>query len=153
MISTKGRYALRVIIDLAQQDPNTFIPLVVIAERQEISFKYLEIVIKVLVKEGLLEGHRGKGGGYKLTRKPSEYTVGEILELAEGNLAPVACLANNAEVCPRKEHCITLPLWTKYNQITRDFFFSITVQDIINGCNFEQFELMKVPHCTEGTTL
>ncbi len=92
MISTKGRYALRVMLDLAQQDTDSFIPLDEIAERQGISKKYLEIILKTLVSEKLLQGLRGKGGGYRLTRRPAAYTVGEILTLAEGSLATVACL-------------------------------------------------------------
>lgn len=99
MISTKGRYALRVMIDLAQHKDEEYVPLNEIAIRQEISEKYLEIVLKILVKKKLLKGRRGKGGGYQLTREPSEYTIGEILELAEGNLATVACLVPGAEVC------------------------------------------------------
>ena len=99
MISTKGRYALRVMIDLAQHKDEEYVPLNEIAIRQEISEKYLEIVLKILVKKKLLKGRRGKGGGYQLTRESSEYTIGEILELAEGNLATVACLVPGAEVC------------------------------------------------------
>ena len=133
IISTRGRYALRVMIDLAGQDPNTYTPLKEIAARQEISEKYLEIIIKILVKGKMLKGLRGKGGGYILTREPSEYIVGDIIELTEGPLAPVACLQPDAEVCNRKDICVTLPLWEKYYTLVHDFFFHITLEDVINN--------------------
>lgn len=136
MISTKGRYALRVMIDLAEQDVNRYVPLDEIAGRQNISKKYLEIIIKTLVKEKLLVGLRGKGGGYKLTRKPVEYTVGEILELAEGTLATVACLQKGAESCPMKDKCKTLPMWQRFDHMVYDFFFHITLADLVKG-NFK----------------
>lgn len=134
MISTKARYALRVMIDLAQhQDSNNYIPLKEIAGRQEISEKYLEIILKMLVKEKLLVGLRGKGGGYKLTRAPKDYIIGEIIELTDGSLAPVACLIPDAESCPRKDNCITLPLWQKYDTLVHDFFYNITLDDLLAG--------------------
>ena len=109
MISTKGRYAIRVMIDLAEHDQGKYIPLKDIAARQEISKKYLEIIVKDMVAGGLLTGASGKGGGYRLTRKPEDYSVGEILELMEGTLSPVACLAEEVNDCPRKGACKTLP--------------------------------------------
>ena len=133
MISTKGRYALRVMLDLAQQEQNRFIPLNEIAQRQQISKKYLEIILKTLVTENLLQGLRGKGGGYRLTRKPEEYTVGEILELTEGTLASVACLKDNANNCERKDICMTLPMWQKFDKMVHDFFYHITLEDLIQG--------------------
>lgn len=133
MISTKGRYALRVMIDLAKHPNEAYIPLKDIAERQAISEKYLEIILKVLVKEKLLKGLRGKGGGYQLTKSPEDYTVGEILELAEGTLATVACLTPNAEPCSRKDDCVTLPMWEKFDALVHDFFYQITLADLING--------------------
>ena len=133
MISTKARYALRVIIDLAEHQDAGYIPLKDIAARQEISEKYLEIIIKILVKGKMLKGLRGKGGGYILTREPSEYIVGDIIELTEGPLAPVACLQPDAEVCNRKDICVTLPLWEKYYTLVHDFFFHITLEDVINN--------------------
>lgn len=133
MISTKARYALRVMIDLAEHPDAGYIPLKDIAARQEISEKYLEIIIKILVKGKMLKGLRGKGGGYILTREPSEYIIGEIIELTEGPLAPVACLQPDAEVCNRRDICVTLPLWQKYNSLVHDFFFHITLEDVING--------------------
>lgn len=133
MISTKGRYALRVMIDLAQHSNETYIPLKDIAARQDISEKYLEIILKTLVREKLLKGLRGKGGGYQLTRSPEDYTVGEILELAEGTLATVACLTTNAEPCARKDGCVTLPMWQKFDAMVHDFFYDITLADLVNG--------------------
>ena len=126
MISTKARYALRVMADLAQHQQEGYIPLKDIAKRQEISEKYLEIILKSLVKNKMLKGVRGKGGGYRLTRSPEEYVIGEIIELTEGPLAPVACLRPDAEECSRRETCVTLPLWKKYNALIQDFFFHIT---------------------------
>lgn len=133
MISTKARYALRVLVDLAQNQGNGFVPLKEISNRQEISEKYLEIILKTLVKNNILKGLRGKGGGYRLTRLPEEYTVGEIIELTEGTLAPVACLMPDAGVCHRRDDCITLPLWEKYAAFTHNFFYGITLDDLING--------------------
>lgn len=133
MISTKARYALRVMIDLAEHPEDGYIPLKDIAARQEISEKYLEIILKSLVKAKILKGLRGKGGGYMLTRLPEEYIIGEIIELTDGPLAPVACLMPDAETCQRKDHCITLPLWQKFDTLTHDFFYGITLKDLING--------------------
>lgn len=133
LFSTKGRYALRVMADLAQQKSGGFVPLEEIAHRQGISKKYLEIILKSLVREKLLKGMRGKGGGYKLTRKPSEYTVGEILELTEGTLAVVACLREGADICPRANICTTLPMWKRFNTLVRNFFYGITLDEIVSG--------------------
>ena len=129
MISTKGRYALRVMIDLAEHDGGA--TLKDIAERQEISKKYLEIIVKTMVQGDLIAGTSGKGGGYKLTRKPEDYTVGEILELMEGSLATVACLEAGAEPCPRAAICRTLPLWAEFNQMTHDFFHGKRLSDLL----------------------
>lgn len=131
MVSTKGRYALRVMLDLAQHSTDDYIPLDEIANRQGISKKYLEIILKVLVQHKLLKGLRGKGGGYRLTRKPDEYTVGEILTLTEGNLAIVSCLAENDEPCMRKNACLTFPMWKKFDNMVHDFFFGITLGDLL----------------------
>ena len=133
MISTKARYALRVMIDLAQHEGEGNIPLKDIAERQEISKKYLEIIVKELVRAGLLNGVSGKGGGYSLCRKADEYTVGEILELMEGTLAPVACLADNAEPCPRADFCLTLPMWEDYYKMVHDFFYGRKLSDLLDS--------------------
>lgn len=132
MISTKGRYALRVMLDLAEQNSGRFIPLEEIAVRQGISKKYLEIVLKSMVHHNLLKGLRGKRGGYKLTRSPSEYTVLEILELTEGSLATVSCLDKHASPCERESYCLTLPMWKQFDKLTRDFFSGITLHDLLN---------------------
>ncbi len=131
MITTRGRYAIRVMIDLAENDAGGYIPLKDVAARQEISKKYLEIIVKDMVAGGLLVGASGKGGGYRLCRKPEEYPVGEILELMEGSLATVACLENGAAPCPRAETCETLPLWAEYDRLTRDFFYGKRLSDLI----------------------
>lgn len=131
MISTKGRYALRVMLDLAQQDSDRYIPLKDIAARQELSKKYLEIIVKDMVSGGLLVGASGKGGGYKLCRKPEEYSIGEILELMEGSLSSVACLADKSLDCPRKDKCFTLPMWEEYDKLVHDFFYGKKLSDLI----------------------
>ena len=131
MISTKGRYALRIMIDLAEHEADGRIPLKDIAERQQISKKYLEIIAKELVEGKLIGGISGKGGGYRLIREPESYSVGEILELMEGSLATVACLACDAAPCPRAAECQTLPLWEGYDQLTHDYFYSKRLTDLI----------------------
>ena len=131
MVSTRGRYALRVMLDLAIQGVDGYIPLDEIAARQGISKKYLEAVLKVLVKRGLLKGLRGKGGGYRLTRSPADYTVGEILDLTEGSMAIVSCLENEFDPCERRPTCLTYPMWKKFDQMAHDFFNGITLQDLM----------------------
>lgn len=119
-------------LDLASQESDRYIPLEEIAERQNISKKYLEIIIKVLVQNHLLKGLRGKGGGYILTRKPGDYTVGEILELSEGTLAIVACVQNDAAPCERSCSCRTLPMWKNFDRMVHDYFYNITLQDLLD---------------------
>ncbi|MBO6177674.1 MAG: Rrf2 family transcriptional regulator [Selenomonadaceae bacterium] len=131
MVSTKGRYALRVMIDLAQNGGDKYIPLKDIAERQEISKKYLEIIAKEMVVGGLIVGASGKGGGYKLCRDPKDYSVGEILHLMEGTLSPVACVAANDNDCPRKGFCKTLPMWIEYDNMSREFFYGKKLSDLL----------------------
>ena len=131
MISTKGRYAIRVLIDLAENETEGYVPLKDIAERQGISKKYLEIIAKDMVAGGLLVGSSGKGVGYRLCRKPEEYSVGEVIELMEGTLSPVACLAAENNSCPRKNICQTLPLWTEYDNMVHDFFYGKKLSDLI----------------------
>lgn len=133
MISTRGRYAIRVMIDLAEHDSGGYIPLKDIAARQGISKKYLEIIVKDMVAGGLLVGASGKGGGYRLCRAPEEYPVGEIIERMEGPLATVACLVDGAEPCPRAAECETLPLWSEYRQLTHDFFYGKRLSDLIRS--------------------
>ena len=140
MISTKGRYALRIMIDLAEHNDGSFIRLKDIAERQELSKKYLEIIVKDLVDGNLIAGMSGKGGGYRLLRDPGDYTVGEILELMEGTLAPVACLAEGAKPCPRSEYCQTLPMWKDFYSTVRNFFYEKKLTDIMNpSADFENY--------------
>ena len=131
MISTKGRYALRVMLDLAEHNNGEYIPLKDIAGRQNISVKYLENILSTLSKARLVDAARGKGGGYRLCRRPEEYTVGEIIELMEGPLNTVACLADGAPPCPRADGCETLPLWAEYNKLTHDFFYGKRLSDLI----------------------
>ena len=131
MISTRGRYALRVMIDLAEHIDEGYIPLQTIAKRQGISEKYLESILAVLSKAGLLDAVRGKGGGYRLTRKPEEYPLGEILRLTEGSLAPVACLEEGAHPCDRAAQCRTLPVWNRLGQIMGDYLDSVTLRDLL----------------------
>lgn len=131
MITTRGRYAIRVLIDLAENDAGNYIPLKDIAARQSISKKYLEIIVKDMVAGGLLIGASGKGGGYKLSRKPEDYVIGEVLELMEGPLAPVACLTDTAVPCPRAAACETLPLWAEYDKLTHDFFYGKRLSDLL----------------------
>ena len=131
MISTKGRYALRVMIDLAEHDGEGYIPLKDVAARQEISKKYLEIIVKDLVNGKLITGVSGKGGGYRLCRPPEDYSVGEIIERMEGSLATVACLARDAEPCARAAGCRTLPLWAEYDKLTHDFFYGKRLCDLM----------------------
>lgn len=131
MISTKGRYALRVMLDLAEREPGEYVPLKDVAERQEISKKYLEIIVKDLVKGKLIKGSSGKGGGYMLCRKKEDYTVGEIIELMEGPLVSVACLQTEVQQCPRAGICKTLPLWSELDTVIHDFFYSKKLVDLI----------------------
>ena len=133
MISTKGRYALRILIDLAEQSTDVPVPLKDIAQRQGISDKYLQHIAKMLVDRGLIVGTSGKGGGYLMARPPQECTVEEALVATEGTLAPVACLACDTVDCNRSDSCKTLPLWQRFNTLSRDFLSSVTIADLVNG--------------------
>ena len=130
IVSTKGRYALRVMIDLAEHQSEKYVPLKEVAARQEISEKYLENILKVLVQNGFLEGLRGKGGGYRLTRTPDQYTVGEILMLTEGSLAPVSCLTPSAASCSRMANCRTYEMCKGLNDLISNYFGNITLADL-----------------------
>lgn len=132
-ISTKGRYALRMLLDLAEHKNDGFIALKDIAARQGISKKYLEQIIPILNKSDLLLANRGYQGGYKLANSPDKFTIGYILRLTEGSLAPVACLDHDPVICERSEDCITLPLWKGLNKVICDYLDSITLQDILNN--------------------
>lgn len=136
MISTKGRYAIRFLLDLAEQPEGTPVPLDAIAERQDISKKYLESVVKILVTNRMVKGTSGKGGGYLLLRSPEEYTIGEILRTTEISLASVACLMDDAEPCPRVKTCKTLPMWREFDKMVNNFFDDITIADLLNGREF-----------------
>ena len=131
LISTTGRYALRVMVDLAEHREEGYIPLKAVAQRQDISEKYLEAIIKLLVRAGLLSGLRGKGGGYKLTKSPEQYTIGSILRLTEDSLAPVSCLEQDSNTCPRMAECRTLPLWQGLSKVISDYLDNITVADLM----------------------
>lgn len=133
LISTKGRYALRVMIDLAEHQAEGFIPLKVIAQRQDISEKYLESIIKQMVKAKLVSGLRGKGGGYRLTKAPEQYTVGSILRITEDSMAPVACLEPGSEACPRAAECRTLSLWRGLDKVINDYLDDFTLADLMHS--------------------
>ncbi|MEG0229255.1 MAG: Rrf2 family transcriptional regulator [Oscillospiraceae bacterium] len=139
MISSKGRYALRVMIDLAQHYTGENIPLKEIAARQEISQKYLESIVVILSKAGFVKATGGKGGGYKLSKEPSQYTVKSILKLIEGTLAPVACLENSESICQRASKCKTLPMWQEFYKMTNDFFENITIADLLNNNSSDDY--------------
>ncbi len=131
MVSTKGRYALRVMIDLAEHQSEGFIPLKETADRQNISEKYLEGILSILVKNGMLTGLRGKGGGYRLTEAPDRYTVGSILRLTESSLAPVTCLESDSKTCPRMAECRTLPMWQGLDKLVNEYLDGITLADLM----------------------
>ena len=131
MVSTRGRYAIRVLIDLAENDNGNYIPLKDVAERQEISKKYLEIIVHDMVRGGLIEGASGKGGGYRLCRKPDKYPIGEVLELMEGSMAAVSCLSDKKNNCPNRKNCRTLPMWKEYDKLVHDFFYGKKLSDLV----------------------
>ena len=133
MISTRGRYALRILIDLAEHGDGRFIPMKEAAARQEISLKYLERILPDLTKSGLIEGQQGKGGGYRLTKEPDEIRVYDVLCLTEEDLAPVACLADGAKPCEKQAECRTLPMWEKFAALTKEFFSGISIADLMSA--------------------
>lgn len=130
LISTRGRYALRVLTDMAEHQGSGYVPLKEIAQRQEISEKYLESILKLLVKDGILIGVRGKGGGYRLRNAPEETTVASVLRLTEGTLAPVACLEDDAPPCNKTAACRTLSLWQGLDQLISDYLENYTIADL-----------------------
>ncbi|MDD7282273.1 RrF2 family transcriptional regulator [Floccifex sp.] len=132
-ISTRGRYALRVMIDLAQHMDQDYVPMKEVAQRQEISLKYLERIMPSLTKNNFVQGVIGQKGGYKLVRLPKEYTVKEILEVAEGSLALIACLECDQNPCSRKDTCKTLPMWKGAQKVIESYFDGITLQDLLDG--------------------
>ena len=134
VISSKGRYALRVMVDLAEHGGDGYVSMRDVARRQELSDKYAGQVMSLLSRAGLVSGVTGKGGGYRLTRKPEEYPLGEILRLTEGSLAPVACLEETAGTCPRSGQCRTLALWQGLDKVIQDYLESVTIADLIEQC-------------------
>lgn len=138
MISTKGRYALRVMTELASEKEGALVPLKEIAQKEEISEKYLEAIIKGLVQAELVIGMRGKGGGYRLAKPANEYTILEILEATEGSLAPVACLEAGHKHCMRADQCLTLPMWKGLDRLIRDYFKGITLAQLMEQMKEEQ---------------
>lgn len=134
MVSTKGRYALRVLIDLASQKDDSFISLAAISQRQEISLKYLEAIVAVLTKGGLLLSHRGAEGGYRLAKPAEKITAAEVMALTEGSLAPVSCLENgNESPCPRANQCLTRPMWLHLDGLIDSYLKTVTVRDLADG--------------------
>ena len=131
IVSTKGRYALRVMVCFAQKAPGEFVPLKEIAEKEGISQKYLETIMTTLSKAGFVDAVHGKGGGYRLNRSPEEYTVGSILKLTEGSLSAVSCTSQGAAACSRSECCNALPMWEKLDRMIDEFFEGITIADLL----------------------
>ena len=131
-ISTKGRYALRVMIDLAMNSNGKYISLKDIANRQEVSLKYLEQIVSILTRVGYLKSVRGAQGGYRLTKAPSEYTIGDILRTTEGTLSPVSCLEDEENTCPRVSVCPTIKLWKGLYDVINKYVDSITLEDLVN---------------------
>ena len=134
-ITTKGRYALRMLLDLAEHREDGYIALKDIAERQGVSKKYLEQIVPILNRSDLLRTNRGKQGGYALVKAPNQYTVGDILRLTEGDFAPVSCVGKNPEACPRRTDCPTLPVWQGLYDVINEYLDGITLQDIIDQHN------------------
>lgn len=132
MISTRGRYAIRVMLDIAKNQDNGYVPMKSVAERQGLSLKYLEQILPPLTKNKLVEGVQGKGGGYRLVRKPDEYTIGDILRVTERDLAPVSCLAEGAKACERRDKCQTIDFWEGLNNVINDYLDSKTLADLMN---------------------
>lgn len=131
LISTKGRYAVRIMIDLAENGDTGYVAMKNVAARQGISLKYIERIVPLLTKAGLIEGMHGKGGGYKLCRQPKDYTVYEILMAAEGSVAPVACLLEGAKPCSRKDVCRTVKMWQEAYELLQNYFKGITIYDLM----------------------
>ena len=132
-ITSKGRYALRVMLDLAQHPDEGFISLKTIAERHDISMKYLEAIVGSLKKAGLVESSRGKEGGYALSRPPQDYPIGEILRCMEDKIAPVSCITAGGVSCAQASGCLTLPMWRELDELTNAYLDSVTLRDLITG--------------------
>ena len=132
-VTSKGRYALRVMLDLAQHRADGFVSLKTVAERQGISMKYLEMIVGCLKKAELLDSTRGKEGGYSLNRAPADYTVGEILRSIEDNLAPVACIKDGVIQCDQASACLTVPMWKELDDITNAYLDGVTLENLLSG--------------------
>ena len=139
IISTKGRYALRVMTELASRQPGVFVPLKEIAERQDISIKYLERIALALTQASYIESSHGRSGGYRLSRDPEEYTVLEILETMEGDIAPISCLECNADPCSRAAECMTLDMWKGFYKMTREYYGSIRLSDLAKTSQWQDY--------------
>lgn len=139
MISTRGRYALRVMLDLADNYTEGYIPMKDVANRQGLSLKYIERIMPVLSKNNYVEGVHGKGGGYRLTRSPEDYRVGDILRLTEGDLAPVACLECGAKPCEKAAECRTLPMWTEFHAVVNSYFDKISLADLMKNARTDNY--------------
>lgn len=133
LVSTRGRYAIRVMIDLAEHMNGKYIPMKEIADRQDVSLKYMTKIMQALTKSGMLDGQHGKGGGYKLNRDPEEYRVGDILRLTEGTLAPVACIDETDCKCDRSFECRTKPMWNELDKLISEYLDGITIADLMEG--------------------
>ncbi len=133
IISTRGRYALRVMMDLAEHDDGSFIPMKDVAQRQGVSLKYLERILPSLTKSGMIEGVHGKGGGYRLNARPGEIRVGDVLRLTEGDLAPVTCVEEKAHHCEHHDCCRTYPMWNQLNRLINDYLDGITLSALLKG--------------------
>ena len=132
-ISSRGRYALRVMLDLAQHPDEGYISLKTVAERQDISMKYLEAIVGALKKAGLVDSSRGKEGGYSLLRPPEEYSVGEILRSTEDKLAPVSCITAEGVACAQASACLTLPMWRELDELTNAYLDTVSLRDLLTG--------------------
>ena len=141
LVSTKGRYALRVMVELACHNREEYVPLRTIAQQQGISEKYLESILTVLSKAGAIDGLRGKGGGYRLNREAKNYSVGEILRLVEGTLAPVSCLDCTPNKCERAASCRTLPMWEKLNTLICNYLYSVSLADLIDSSIIGDYQI------------
>lgn len=139
MVSTRGRYALRVMIDLAEHGGSSFVPLKDIAKRQNISRKYLESIMAALSKNGMVEGLHGKGGGYRLSREAEDYRIGDILRVTENSLAPVPCLEEEADPCERAAECKTLPMWTRLYEMINEYLDGITITDLVGTSSGDNY--------------
>ena len=133
MISTRGRYSLRIMLDLAERPQGLYTPLKDVAARQEMSLKDIEKILPLLTKAGFIEGVHGRGGGYRLCRAPEEISVGEVLRVTEGELAPVSCLECGAKPCERAAYCKTLSMWQDYHRLTQEFFDGISLAQLLSG--------------------